>query len=373
MVALGEGTERVAVGRFVAVEPEAPFTYQFGIERRYWFITGKLNESLEVEVIVLGGFLAAATLDLDVLDEITNQLGKIMCLGHTLNHTRYCFILRRVDLFDLLVSVILSRMTILESIVLGAVQGLTEFIPISSSGHLVIAQYFMSGASEHLFLEWINIGTVLALLIYFRQRIIDIVTTIITKKDYRLAVNIIIAMLPAGLVGFIAADFIETSPFFSSPWVVAATLTIVGVLLIIVDKLPHRSKITPDAELPHSRAFIIGLAQVMALVPGTSRSGSTIIAGRLMGLSAARAAEFSFLVSIPIMLGVIAKLAVKSADRTYFMNNLTPLVVGNIVALTTGLLAVGFLMRYLEKHSLAVFGWYRIVLSVVLVTVLLLQ
>ena len=237
----------------------------------------------------------------------------------------------------------------------------------------MIAQYFMSGASEHLFLEWINIGTVLTLLIYFRQRIADIVTTIITKKDYSLAVNIIIAMLPAGMVGFIAAGFIETSPFFSSPWVVAVTLAIVGVLLIIVDKLPHRSQIAPGTELPRSRALTIGLAQVLALIPGTSRSGSTIIAGRLMGLSAARAAEFSFLVSIPIMLGVIAKLAIKSSDRAYLIDNLAPLIVGNLVALITGLIAVGFLMRYLEKHSLAIFGWYRIALSVVLVTVLLVQ
>ena len=259
-------------------------------------------------------------------------------------------------------------MGIVESIVLGAIQGLTEFIPISSSGHLVIAQYFMNGASEHLFLEWINVGTVLALIIYFRQPIVDIITTIIAKKDYRLALNIVIAMLPAGLAGFFLADFIEGNAFFSSPWVVAVTLAVVGILLIIVDKLPHLSHIKHNAELPKSRALTIGLAQVLALIPGTSRSGSTIIAGRLMGLSAARAAEFSFLVSIPIMCGVIAKLLVKSSDRSYLLDNFTPLLVGNIVALITGLMAVGFLMRYLEKH-----GWYRIGLSVVLICVLLLQ
>lgn len=264
-------------------------------------------------------------------------------------------------------------MSIIESIVLGAIQGLTEFIPISSSGHLVIAQYFMSGASEHLFLEWINVGTVLALIIYFHKRIIDIITTIITKRDYRLAKNIVIAMLPAGLAGFFLADFIEGNAFFSSPWVVAVTLAVVGILLIIVDKLPHLSHIKHNAELPKSRALTIGLAQVLALIPGTSRSGSTIIAGRLMGLSAARAAEFSFLVSIPIMCGVIAKLFVKSSDRSYLLDNFTPLLVGNIVALITGLIAVGFLMRYLEKHPLSIFGWYRIGLSVVLICVLLLQ
>lgn len=262
-------------------------------------------------------------------------------------------------------------MTIIEAIVLGAIQGLTEFIPISSSGHLVIAQYFMSGASDHLFLEWINIGTVLALLIYFRRSIVDIITTIITQKDYRLARNIVIAMLPAGLAGYVLADFIEGNAFFGSPWVVAVTLAVVGIILIVVDKLPHKSKVTNEAELPPSRALMIGFVQILALIPGTSRSGSTIIAGRLMGLSAAHAAEFSFLVSIPIMLGVIAKLMIKSTDRLYLMDNLTPLIVSNLVALVTGLIAVRFLMRYLEKHPLSIFGWYRLALSVVLVVTLL--
>jgi undecaprenyl-diphosphatase len=263
-------------------------------------------------------------------------------------------------------------MSIIEAIILGLIQGLTEFIPISSSGHLVIAQYFMSGASSHLFLEWINIGTVLALLIYFRKRIWDIVRGIVVDKDYTLARNVIIAMLPAGIVGFIFADFIEEKPFFSSPWTVVVTLIVVGVLLIVLEKLP-KLPLGKTAELPANRALVIGLAQVLALIPGTSRSGSTIIAGRIMGLTAARAAEFSFLVSIPIMLGVITKLLIKDGDRAYLMHNFTPLLVGNLAALISGLLAVGFLMRYLEKHSLAVFGWYRIVLAVVLLVVLLLQ
>jgi undecaprenyl-diphosphatase len=153
---------------------------------------------------------------------------------------------------------------------------------------------------------------------------------------------------------------------------VVVTLIVVGVLLIVLEKLPKLS-LGKTAELPANRALVIGLTQVLALIPGTSRSGSTIIAGRIMGLTAARAAEFSFLVSIPIMLGVITKLLIKDGDRAYLMHNFTPLLVGNLAALISGLLAVGFLMRYLEKHSLAVFGWYRIVLAVVLLVVLLLQ
>lgn len=264
-------------------------------------------------------------------------------------------------------------MSIIEAIVLGLIQGLTEFIPISSSGHLVIAQHFMSGASDHLFLEWINIGTVLALIIFFRKRIWQALQDIFRGKDYRLARNVMIAMLPAGVIGFLLADFIESHAFFGNLWTVVVTLAVVGVLLIVLEKLPKLSAVEDSSKLPGSRAFAVGAAQVLALIPGTSRSGSTIIAGRLMGLTRAGAAEFSFLVSIPIMLGVIAKLCIKSADRTYLLDNALPLVAGNLAALVSGLFAVGFLMRFLERHSLAVFGWYRIALAGVLVVVLLLQ
>lgn len=265
-----------------------------------------------------------------------------------------------------------SSVSIIEAIILGIIQGLTEFIPISSSGHLVIAQYFMSGASSHLFLEWINVGTVLALLIFFRSRIVGILRTIVYDRDYRLLLNVIIAMLPAGIVGFLAADFIESQPLFSSPYTVVVTLAVVGVLLVVIDKLPHLPEVSEDT-MPKKRALAIGLAQVLALVPGTSRSGSTILAGRMMGLNAERAAEFSFLVSIPIMIGVIAKLMIKTGDRAYLFDNFTMLVVANTTALISGLFAVKFLMNYLKKHSLSIFGWYRIGLSLVLAGILLIQ
>lgn len=264
-------------------------------------------------------------------------------------------------------------MTIIEAIILGLIQGLTEFIPISSSGHLVIAQTFMTGASNHLFLEWINIGTVLALIIFFWKRIWETIKVVFVEKDYRLLINIIIAMLPAGIVGFFLADFIETNPFFGNLWTVVVTLTVVGILLIVLERLPKLTAVPVLENLPNKRALTIGLAQVVALIPGTSRSGSTIIAGRLMGLKAADAAEFSFLVSIPIMLGVITKLLIDDADRQYFMANFEPLIWGNLAALVSGLLAVGFLMRYLQKYSLAPFGYYRIALAAVLSVVLLVQ
>jgi undecaprenyl-diphosphatase len=259
----------------------------------------------------------------------------------------------------------------LEAVILGLIQGLTEFIPISSSGHLVIAQTFMTGASDHLFLEFINIGTMLALLVFFRKKIWKIILDVFVNKNFILARNIIITAIPAGLVGFMLASFIEHTPFFTSATVVVFTLAIVGLVMVVLEKLPKLSPVKDGEKLPWWRALIIGGAQVLALIPGTSRSGSTIIAGRLMGLSPAEAAEYSFLVSLPIMAGVTLKVLLTDTD--YLVANAGTLFVSNLAAFLSGLLAVGFLMRYLSKHSLAVFGWYRIGLAVILATILLVQ
>ena len=262
-------------------------------------------------------------------------------------------------------------MHVLEVVLLGLVQGLTEFIPVSSSGHLVIAQGLFGHTSDHLFLEAINIGTFLALLVYFFPRIIDIIRHIFTKRDLRLVRNIIITSVPAGLIGFAASDFIESSAFFGSLIVVAITLFLVGVLMVLLEKLPKLSDTKDGSALGAIRALIIGLAQTIALIPGVSRSGSTIITGRLMGLSAKEAAEYSFLASLPIMAGVTLQVFLK--DSHYMAQHAGDLLLGNAVAFVSGILAVGFLLKYLARHDLSVFGWYRIGLAAVIAVVLLVQ
>lgn len=262
-------------------------------------------------------------------------------------------------------------MHILEIIILGIVQGLTEFIPISSSGHLVIVQHLFAGFSDHLLLEFINIGTFLALIVYFRKKILDIIRDVFVGRNYKLAINILLTALPAGIVGFVLSDYIQSSLFFGSLVVVTITLGVVGVVMVILERLPKASAVKDGEKLPPERALFIGLAQVLALIPGVSRSGSTIIAGRLAGLSPASAAEYSFLASLPIMFGVTLKTLV--GDQEYLYENLGLLVAGNVAAFIAGLLAVGFLMKYLANHGLAVFGWYRIGLATVLGIVLLLQ
>ena len=264
-------------------------------------------------------------------------------------------------------------MSVIEAIVLGLIQGLTEFIPISSSGHLVVAQTFLSGASNHLFLEWINLGTLLALLVFFRKRIISIMMDIFQNQNYRLARNIIITAVPAGLVGYIFADFIAGTRFFNDIVTVVFTLAIVGVIMIVLDRLPRASAVDSGEQLSGGRALTIGVVQILALIPGVSRSGSTIVAGRLMGLKAAKAAEYSFLASLPIMFGVVLKLLLSSTDRQYFIDNAAMLTLSNICAFISGLIAVGFLIRYLSNHGLALFGWYRIGLAAILAVILLVQ
>lgn len=259
----------------------------------------------------------------------------------------------------------------LEALILGLIQGLTEFIPISSSGHLVIAQTFLSGAGDHLFLEFINIGTMLALLVYFRKKIWQILVDIFVHRKFRLARNILLTAIPAGAVGYVLAGFIENTPFFTSASVVVVTLAVVGIIMVIESKIPHAKEVKDGEHLSAPRALAIGAAQMLALIPGVSRSGATILAGRFSGLKAADAAEYSFLASLPIMLGVTLK--VLMSDHEYLSEHLATLAFSNLAAFISGLVAVGFLMRYLGKHSLAAFGWYRIGLAVVLAAVLLVQ
>lgn len=260
-------------------------------------------------------------------------------------------------------------MTILDGLILGILQGITEFIPVSSSGHLVVAQHFLGVHHSAVFDSLVNLGTFLALVIYFRVRIREIILRIFKERDFRLARNIIISAIPVGLVGIVFKEFFE-SAMVQNPWVVVTTLIVFGVLMIVLDKLPRASNKTP-AELSVPRAGAIGLAQILALIPGVSRSGSTMIAGRLAGLTYAQAAEYSFLLSIPVMAGVVLLGFVGSDGREFIANNFAVWAVSNIAALICGLIAVGFMLKFLARNNLVGFGVYRICLAVVVIATLL--
>lgn len=270
-----------------------------------------------------------------------------------------------------------KTMNILESTVLGLVQGITEFIPVSSSGHLEITQRILGagGRAEdfHFFLELINFGTLFALLFYYRQTIWEILQRVFVKKDYKLALNILITSIPAGIIGLVLSKVIEKMPFFSSLTTIGFAMGFVGLIMIFVNKLPHLSKLKDENELTPGRALAIGLAQTFALVPGVSRSGSTIITGRVMGLDSKSAAKYSFLASLPIMIAVCGKSLLSSSSRAYITSNLGMLLLSNLIAFVSGLIALQIVMKYFKKEkSIPSFGIYRVILSLGIFAALLL-
>lgn len=270
-----------------------------------------------------------------------------------------------------------KNMNILESTVLGLVQGITEFIPVSSSGHLEITQRILGagGRAEdfHFFLELINFGTLFALLFYYRQTIWEILQRVFVKKDYKLALNILITSIPAGIIGLVLSKVIEKMPFFSSLTTIGFAMGFVGLIMIFVNKLPHLSKLKDENELTPGRALAIGLAQTFALIPGVSRSGSTIITGRVMGLDSKSAAKYSFLASLPIMIAVCGKSLLSSSSRAYIASNLGMLLLSNLVAFISGLIALQIVMKYFKKEkSIPSFGIYRVILSLGIFAALLL-
>lgn len=261
-------------------------------------------------------------------------------------------------------------MTILDGIVLGALQGITEFIPVSSSGHLVIAQHFLGLQVSPVFDSLINLGTFLALLVYFRKKLWDIAKQIVSGRDYRLARNILISAIPVGVAGYFLKHFFESSTI-QSPWVVVVTLALVGTVMVTLEKLPRASTVSGGETLTPKRAGFIGLAQMMALIPGVSRSGSSIIAARIAGLTYAKAAEYSFLLSIPVMFAVVVMGFVGSDGREFIHANFALWATSNVVAFVCGIVAVGFMLKFLAKGNLGVFGWYRLSLAGIVAALLL--
>lgn len=262
-------------------------------------------------------------------------------------------------------------------ILLGITQGLTEFFPVSSSAHLTLMQFWTGLQGNdwaHYFLEFINLGTLLALLIFFRHRLAAICRQIFVEHDYRFLCNIIISCVPVVLAGLFFAKSIEHSPFFSSLYTIAIAMGLVGALMLMVEKLPQKSPLSSEEKLDSKRALYIGLAQILALIPGVSRSGSTIIAGRLMGLKNLPAANYSFLVSIPIMLGVLLKNLVSSSDRQFIIDNLGALAISNLCAFIVGLAVIHIAFKiYARRDALKIFGWYRIVAASLILIFLLIQ
>ncbi len=269
--------------------------------------------------------------------------------------------------------------TVFQALVMGIVQGLTEFLPVSSSGHLVVVPYLFGWSDPFLnslaFSVMLHVGTLVALLAYFREdwaRLIPAGLAALRDRsfrgdaDRRLAWLLVASTIPAALVGLLFNDLIEDQ--FRQIGLVAVMLVVGGVILFVADRVGRRSRAIADVTFPV--AIGIGAAQALALIPGISRSGISISAGRLAGLDREAAARFAFLMATPITAGAGLFEARKLVTGESGVDvSVGPMVVGMVAALLSGLAAIHFMLRYLRTRSLDVFVWYRFALAaVVLVT-----
>lgn len=257
-------------------------------------------------------------------------------------------------------------MNIFEAIILGLVQGLTEFIPVSSSGHLLLMHHAFGISEQGLgFDVALHIGTLLALTFYFHRDIAELLVAFFRRgPKTRLAWLLVFATIPAVVAGMLLQEAATTT--FRSPVLVSVALAVVALIMLVAERYAVRHKPTPSVDhVSFKQGLLVGLAQAVALIPGVSRSGSTIVAGLFAGLDRVTATRFSFLLSMPITFGAIVK--VMSDSETARQTSSDPIIffIGVLTALVSGLFAIRFLLKFVARHSLNVFAYYRLALAAV--------
>lgn len=256
---------------------------------------------------------------------------------------------------------------ILKSIFLGIIEGITEWLPISSTGHMILVNEFM-GTSDgffgsQIYLYVIQLGAILAIATLYFKKLNPFSPSKTTEERYdtwQMWFKVIIACIPAAVFGLLLNDFMDT---ISNALVVSSMLIIYGIAFIITERRNKKAKITEMNQLTYKTAILIGLFQVLSIIPGTSRSGSTILGAMLLCCSRELAAEFSFFLAIPVMFGVsILKLATNVYPMTG--QEWALLIIGMVTAYIVSMASVKFLVSYVRRHDFKVFGWYRIVLGI---------
>ncbi|MGZ5135514.1 MAG: undecaprenyl-diphosphate phosphatase [Flavitalea sp.] len=265
-------------------------------------------------------------------------------------------------------------MSLFEAIIIAVVEGITEFLPISSTGHMIITSALL-GDDLHkqeftkLFEVAIQLGAILAVVVLYWRKFFDF-------KRWQFYVKLMVAVLPALVLGFIFSDSIDA--LLESPMTVAITLLLGGVVLLFIDKAFQHGTIDKEENLPYKNAVIIGVWQCIAMIPGVSRSAASIIGGMQQNLTRRLAAEFSFFLAVPTMAAAtLYSLFFKNWNLTqgeykgYEMilstnQHLQVFVVGNIVAFIVAILAIKFFIGFLQKHGFYLFGWYRVIAGIIL-------
>jgi undecaprenyl-diphosphatase len=267
---------------------------------------------------------------------------------------------------------------LIQAVLLGIVQGLTEFLPVSSSGHLLLGQYFLGVDQDRFGLPFdaaIHTGTVLAVVSYFWRDLLRMAQAFLRSlrrpdfadTDQKLAYLVLAATVPAAIIGFFFEDFFATA--VRSPWVVVINLVLVGILFIVGEAVGRRSQ--RASKLTFIEAAGIGLAQAAALVPGVSRSGATITVGLFLGLRREEAARFSFLMSVPITSAAAGLSLAEVIGEGMDAHGALLFAAGSISSAIVGYLAIRFLLKYLAEHSLRIFAYYRFALAAVVAVALL--
>lgn len=262
---------------------------------------------------------------------------------------------------------------ILKVIFLGIVEGITEWLPISSTGHmLLVDEFFTLNADEgfkEMFFVVIQLGAIIAVVVMFWNKMWpfqfkDKSQPIVKKDIFSMWFKVIVACIPSAVLGLLLDDFLEAH--FGNAVTIAIMLIVYGIAFIVIEN--WNKKRTPKTEklddITYKTAFIIGLFQVLSMIPGTSRSGATIIGALLIGVSRTAAAEFTFFLAVPTMLGASALKLIKFG-LDFTSAEIITLVVGMVVAFAVSLLCIKFLMSFIRKHDFKPFGWYRIVLGII--------
>lgn len=251
--------------------------------------------------------------------------------------------------------------TILQALLLGLVEGLTEFIPVSSTGHLLLTQAAMGLTTPEwdTFAVLIQLGAILAVVVVYFQRLWTVTISLPTKPESRrFALSVILACAPAFAAGLFLHDFIKQY-LFASLDVICWSLIVGGVVLLVIDRLAPKPVEHDAMKLPLLKALLVGLFQVMSIVPGVSRSGSTIVGSMLLGIDKRAAAEFSFFVAIPIMVAAFALDAYESRDALT-TDGLMTIAVGFVASFVFGLIVIKLMLGFVQKRGFAPFGWWRI-------------
>ena len=265
---------------------------------------------------------------------------------------------------------------ILKVIFLGIVEGVTEWLPISSTGHMILVDEFLklnvSADFKEMFFVVIQLGAILAVPIVFWKKLFPVSknsTKEEKKQIWSLWFKVIVGVLPAAVLGLLLDDFLDAHLY--NFVVVAIALVVYGVAFILVEKLKKGKEYRIESvyDITYKDALVIGAYQVLSLIPGTSRSGSTILGGMLTGVSRTAAAEFSFFLAIPVMLGASALKVLKfvMAGFTATTLELALLAIGIVVSFLVSLVVIEFLMSFVKKHSFKAFGIYRIALGMILI------